>query len=134
VFGQSRRRSRKDDKIVGITAAMPSGTGIDIFNKPIPPHLRRRIAEQHAGDVAAVLHRKLQTVCAIYRPSCSAATTSRATDVGDPEPPVGFAIDRGAWRRRRRDPCGSFDNAYLGACPIRHHGGLRRSQLCAHGS
>src|SRR5258708_12475475 len=37
VFGQSLvKEAQKDDKIVGITAAMPSGTGIDIFNKPFP--------------------------------------------------------------------------------------------------
>ncbi len=44
VYGESLiKEARKDDKIVAITAAMPSGTGIDLFQKEFPePHLRRR--------------------------------------------------------------------------------------------
>src|SRR5258707_2331349 len=55
VFGQSLvKEAQKDDKIVGITAAMPSGTGIDIFAKAFPePTFDVGIAEQHAVTFAA---------------------------------------------------------------------------------
>src|SRR3979490_2464712 len=57
VFGQSLvKEAEKDEKIVGITAAMPSGTGIDIFNKAFPDRtFDVGIAEQHAVTFAAGL-------------------------------------------------------------------------------
>ena len=65
VFGQSLvKEAEKDDKIVAITAAMPSGTGVDIFNKAFPePHLRRRHRRAACGDVRRrPCHRRLQAV------------------------------------------------------------------------
>src|SRR5215211_337253 len=69
VFGQSLvKEAAKDDKIVGITAAMPSGTGIDIFQKSFPARtFDVGIAEQHAVTFAAGLATEgYKPFCAIY--------------------------------------------------------------------
>ena len=69
VFGQSLvKEAEKDDKIVAITAAMPSGTGVDIFNKAFPNRtFDVGIAEQHAVTFAAGLATEgYKPFCAIY--------------------------------------------------------------------
>ncbi len=69
VFGQSLvQEARSDDKIVGITAAMPDGTGIDIFGKAFPDRtFDVGIAEQHAVTFAAGLASEgFKPFCAIY--------------------------------------------------------------------
>src|ERR1700754_1665663 len=69
VFGQSLvNEAEKDNKVVGIAAAMPSGTGIDIFNKAFPSRtFDVGIAEQHAVTFAAGLATEgYQTFCAVY--------------------------------------------------------------------
>jgi 1-deoxy-D-xylulose-5-phosphate synthase len=69
VFGASLvKEAQKDEKIVGITAAMPSGTGIDIFNKAFPDRtFDVGIAEQHAVTFAAGLATEgYKPFCAIY--------------------------------------------------------------------
>ena len=79
VFGESLiKEARKDDKIVAITAAMPSGTGVDLFGKEFPEaHLRRRHRRAARRDVRGrARDRRLQAVRArSIRPSCSAPTT-----------------------------------------------------------
>src|SRR5919112_4752365 len=69
VFGQSLvKEAEKDDKIVAITAAMPSGSGVDIFNKAFPDRtFDVGIAEQHAVTFAAGLATEgYKPFCAIY--------------------------------------------------------------------
>jgi 1-deoxy-D-xylulose-5-phosphate synthase len=67
VFGESLiKEARKDDKIIGITAATPSGTGIDLFEKVFPRTFDVGIAEQHAVTFAAGLPPKAKPFCAIY--------------------------------------------------------------------
>src|SRR5262249_47431758 len=71
VFGQSLvKEAQRDDKIVGITAAMPSGTGIDIFQKSFPERtFDVGIAEQHAVTFAAGLATEgYKPFCAISPP------------------------------------------------------------------
>jgi len=67
VFANRYRRSEGDDKIVAITAAMPSGTGLDLFGYEFPERMFDvGIAEQHAVTFAAGLAPKASTFCAIY--------------------------------------------------------------------
>ncbi len=83
VFGESLiKEARKDDKIVAITAAMPSGTGIDLFQKEFPePHLRRRHRRAARRDVLPPAWRPKASSRSppSIRPSCSAPTTRSCT-------------------------------------------------------
>src|SRR5437762_3648512 len=77
VFGESLvKEARKDDKIVAITAAMPGGTGIDIFQKAFPERtFDVGIAEQHGVTFAAGLASEgTSRSPRSTRPSCNAAT------------------------------------------------------------
>ncbi|PZA09769.1 1-deoxy-D-xylulose-5-phosphate synthase [Rhodopseudomonas palustris] len=121
VFGQSLvKEAEKDDKIVGITAAMPSGTGIDIFEKSFPKRtFDVGIAEQHAVTFAAGLATEgYKPFCAIYSTFLQRAYDQVVHDVCIQNLPVRFAIDRaGLVGADGATHAGSFDNAYLGCLP-----------------
>ena len=110
----------RDDKIVAITAAMPSGTGLDKFQKAFPERtFDVGIAEQHAVTFAAGLaahgHRPF---CAIYSTFLQRAYDQLVHDVAIQNLPVRFAIDRAGLVGA--DGCthaGSFDLAYLCTLP-----------------
>ena len=109
VFGDSLvKEARKDDKIVAITAAMPSGTGVDIFEKEFPNRtFDVGIAEQHAVTFAAIYSTFLQR-----------AYDQVVHDVAIQKLPVRFALDRaGLVGADGPTHAGSFDVAYLGCLP-----------------
>src|ERR1700719_135500 len=121
VFGQSLvKEAQKDDKIVGITAAMPSGTGIDIFAKAFPDRtFDVGIPEQHAVTFAAGLATEgYKPFCAIYSTFLQRGYDQIVHDVAIQSLPVRFAIDRaGLVGADGATHAGSFDNAYLGCLP-----------------
>ncbi|BAT59613.1 1-deoxy-D-xylulose-5-phosphate synthase [Variibacter gotjawalensis] len=121
VFGESLvLEAQKDDKIVGITAAMPSGTGIDIFNKAFPERtFDVGIAEQHAVTFAAGLATEgYKPFCAIYSTFLQRGYDQVVHDVAIQNLPVRFAMDRaGLVGADGPTHAGSFDIAYLGCLP-----------------
>jgi 1-deoxy-D-xylulose-5-phosphate synthase len=121
VFGQSLvKEAQKDGKIVAITAAMPSGTGVDIFNKSFPERtFDVGIAEQHAVTFAAGLASEgYKPFCAIYSTFLQRGYDQVVHDVAIQSLPVRFAIDRaGLVGADGATHAGSFDNAYLGCLP-----------------
>lgn len=121
VFGESLvKEAQKDDKIVGITAAMPSGTGIDIFSKAFPKRtFDVGIAEQHAVTFAAGLATQgYKPFCAIYSTFLQRAYDQVVHDVAIQQLPVRFAMDRaGLVGADGPTHAGSFDVAYLGCLP-----------------
>jgi 1-deoxy-D-xylulose-5-phosphate synthase len=121
VFGQSLvKEAEKDETIVGITAAMPSGTGIDIFAKAFPKRtFDVGIAEQHAVTFAAGLATEgYKPFCAIYSTFLQRGYDQIVHDVAIQSLPVRFAIDRaGLVGADGATHAGSFDNAYLGCLP-----------------
>ena len=112
--------ARRDDKIVAITAAMPSGTGLDKFQAEFPTRtFDVGIAEQHAVTFAAGLaaqgHRPF---CAIYSTFLQRAYDQVVHDVAIQNLPVRFAMDRAGLVGA--DGCthaGSFDLAFLCTLP-----------------
>jgi 1-deoxy-D-xylulose-5-phosphate synthase len=121
VFGQSLiREAQKDDKIVAITAAMPGGTGVDLFEKVFPERtFDVGIAEQHAVTFAAGLATEgFKPFCAIYSTFLQRGYDQVVHDVAIQRLPVRFAIDRaGLVGADGPTHAGSFDNAYLGCLP-----------------
>jgi 1-deoxy-D-xylulose-5-phosphate synthase len=121
VFGQSLvKEAEKDETIVAITAAMPSGTGVDIFNKAFPNRtFDVGIAEQHAVTFAAGLATEgYKPFCAIYSTFLQRGYDQVVHDVAIQSLPVRFAIDRaGLVGADGATHAGSFDNAYLGCLP-----------------
>jgi 1-deoxy-D-xylulose-5-phosphate synthase len=121
VFGQSLvKEAEKDDKIVAITAAMPGGTGIDIFEKSFPERtFDVGIAEQHAVTFAAGLATEgFKPFCAIYSTFLQRGYDQVVHDVAIQRLPVRFAIDRaGLVGADGPTHAGSFDNTYLGCLP-----------------
>ncbi|HEX7790257.1 MAG TPA: 1-deoxy-D-xylulose-5-phosphate synthase [Afipia sp.] len=121
VFGQSLiKEARKDDKIVAITAAMPGGTGVDLFEKVFPERtFDVGIAEQHAVTFAAGLATEgFKPFCAIYSTFLQRGYDQVVHDVAIQRLPVRFAIDRaGLVGADGPTHAGSFDNAYLGCLP-----------------
>lgn len=98
VFGTALTElAKKDRKIVGITAAMPDGTGLDILQKELPDQFFDvGIAEQHAVTFAAGLATQGCTpVCAIYSTFLQRAFDQIIHDVALQHLPVVFALDRG---------------------------------------
>ncbi len=121
VFGQSLiQEARKDDRIVAITAAMPSGTGLDLFAQAFP---RRTfdvgIAEQHGVTFAAGLAAEgYKPFAAIYSTFLQRAYDQVVHDVAIQRLPVRFAIDRaGLVGADGPTHAGAFDVAYLGCLP-----------------
>ena len=112
--------ARKDDKIVGITAAMPDGTGLDRFAREFPDRMFDvGIAEQHAVTFAAGLATEgMKPFAAIYSTFLQRAYDQVVHDVAIQKLPVRFAIDRaGLVGADGPTHAGSFDLAYLGCLP-----------------
>jgi len=121
VFGNALvKLAEKDEKIIGITAAMPSGTGIDIFQKVYPERtFDVGIAEQHAVTFAAGLATEgMKPFVAIYSTFLQRAYDQVVHDVAIQKLPVRFVIDRaGLVGADGPTHAGSFDLAYLGCLP-----------------
>ena len=121
VFGESLvKEAQKDDRIVAITAAMPSGTGVDIFAKAFPHRtFDVGIAEQHAVTFAAGLAAQgFKPFAAIYSTFLQRAYDQVVHDVAIQRLPVRFAMDRaGLVGADGPTHAGSFDLAYLGCLP-----------------
>ena len=121
VFGESLiKEAKKDEKIVAITAAMPSGTGVDLFAKAFPKRaFDVGIAEQHAVTFAAGLATEgFKPFAAIYSTFLQRGYDQVVHDVAIQRLPVRFAIDRaGLVGADGPTHAGSFDVAYLGCLP-----------------
>jgi 1-deoxy-D-xylulose-5-phosphate synthase len=121
VFAQELiKRAEHDDKIVAITAAMPSGTGLDLFGKRFPDRtFDVGIAEQHAVTFAAGLAADgMKPFAAIYSTFLQRGYDQVVHDVGIQRLPVRFAIDRaGLVGADGATHAGSFDIGYLGQLP-----------------
>ncbi len=108
--------AKKDDKILAITAAMPGGTGLDVFAKNHPKKIFDvGIAEQHAVTFAAGLATEgLKPFAAIYSTFLQRAYDQVVHDVAVQKLPVRFAIDRAGFVGADGPThAGSFDIAYL---------------------
>ncbi len=121
VFAQSLiDEAKRDDKIVAITAAMPSGTGLDLFEKAFPQRsFDVGIAEQHAVTFAAGLATEgFKPFCAIYSTFLQRGYDQLVHDVALQNLPVRFAIDRaGLVGADGATHAGAFDVAYLACLP-----------------
>jgi len=121
VFGESLiREAQKDSKIIGVTAAMPSGTGMDMFQKAFPERcFDVGIAEQHAVTFCAGLAAEgFKPFATIYSTFLQRAYDQVVHDVAIQKLPVRFAIDRaGLVGADGPTHAGSFDVAYLGCLP-----------------
>jgi 1-deoxy-D-xylulose-5-phosphate synthase len=121
VFGESLvREARKDEKIVAVTAAMPAGTGLDLFAREFPDRcFDAGIAEQHAVTFAAGLAAEgFKPFAAIYSTFLQRGYDQVVHDVAIQKLPVRFAIDRaGLVGADGPTHAGSFDVAYLACLP-----------------
>jgi 1-deoxy-D-xylulose-5-phosphate synthase len=121
VFGETLAKlAESDERICAITAAMPSGTGVDKFAKAHPERaFDVGIAEQHAVTFAAGLATEgYKPFCAIYSTFLQRGYDQVVHDVAIQNLPVRFAIDRaGLVGADGATHAGSFDNAYLGCLP-----------------
>ena len=112
--------AERDPAIVAITAAMPSGTGLDRFARRFPARcFDVGIAEQHAVTFAAGLATEgMAPFCAIYSTFLQRAYDQVVHDVAIQRLPVRFALDRaGLVGADGATHAGSFDLAYLGCLP-----------------
>jgi 1-deoxy-D-xylulose-5-phosphate synthase len=121
VFAQALiQEAKKDDKIVAITAAMPAGTGLDLFAKEFPTRcFDVGIAEQHGVTFAAGLATEgLKPFATIYSTFLQRAYDQVVHDVAIQRLPVRFAMDRaGLVGADGPTHAGAFDVAYLGCLP-----------------
>jgi 1-deoxy-D-xylulose-5-phosphate synthase len=121
VFAESLiKEAEKDERIVAITAAMPDGTGLDVFGRAFPERtFDVGIAEQHAVTFAAGLAAEgLKPFAALYSTFLQRAYDQVVHDVAIQRLPVRFAIDRaGLVGADGATHAGSFDLAYLGCVP-----------------
>jgi 1-deoxy-D-xylulose-5-phosphate synthase len=121
VFGETLAKlAESDDRIVAITAAMPSGTGVDKFAQAHPTRaFDVGIAEQHAVTFAAGLAAQgMRPFCAIYSTFLQRAYDQVVHDVCIQNLPVRFAIDRaGLVGADGSTHAGSFDVTYLATLP-----------------
>jgi 1-deoxy-D-xylulose-5-phosphate synthase len=121
VFAESLvQEARKDDRIVAVTAAMPTGTGLDIFGAAFPKRtFDVGIAEQHAVTFAAGLAAEgFKPFCAIYSTFLQRGYDQVVHDVAIQKLPVRFPIDRaGLVGADGATHAGTFDLAYLGCLP-----------------
>ncbi|MDB9784362.1 1-deoxy-D-xylulose-5-phosphate synthase, partial [Pelagibacteraceae bacterium] len=114
------KHAEKDTKIIGITGAMPAGTGLDIFEKKFPDRMFDvGIAEQHAVTFAAGLATEgYKPFAAIYSTFLQRAYDQVVHDVAIQSLPVRFAIDRaGLVGADGPTHAGSFDITYLSTLP-----------------
>jgi 1-deoxy-D-xylulose-5-phosphate synthase len=121
VFGTELiKQAERDDRIVAITAAMPSGTGLDIFGQRFPERtFDVGIAEQHAVTFAAGMAADgMKPFAAIYSTFLQRGYDQVVHDVAIQKLPVRFAIDRaGLVGADGATHAGSFDIGYMGALP-----------------
>jgi len=114
------KHAEKDSKIIGITAAMPSGTGMDLFSEKFPNRMFDvGIAEQHAVTFAAGLATEgYKPYAAIYSTFLQRAYDQVVHDVAIQNLPVRFAIDRaGLVGADGPTHAGAFDITYLSTLP-----------------
>ena len=114
------KKAENDTKIIGITGAMPSGTGMDIFGKKFPDRMFDvGIAEQHAVTFAAGLATEgYKPFVAIYSTFLQRAYDQVVHDVAIQSLPVRFAIDRaGLVGADGPTHAGAFDITYLSTLP-----------------
>ena len=114
------KHAEKDSKIIGITAAMPSGTGMDLFGEKFPKRMFDvGIAEQHAVTFAAGMATEgYKPYAAIYSTFLQRAYDQVVHDVAIQSLPVRFAIDRaGLVGADGPTHAGSFDVTYLSTLP-----------------
>ncbi len=112
--------ARRDDSIVAITAAMPSGTGVDRFGDVFPERtFDVGLAEQHAVTFAAGLAAEgMKPFAAIYSTFLQRAFDQIVHDVAIQSLPVRFAMDRAGFvGADGQTHCGAFDIAYMGCLP-----------------
>jgi 1-deoxy-D-xylulose-5-phosphate synthase len=112
--------AREDARVVAVTAAMPSGTGLDKFAKEFPGRVFDvGIAEQHAVTFAAGMACEgMKPFCAIYSTFLQRAYDQVIHDVAIQGLPVRFALDRAGYVGADGPThAGNYDNAYLGAIP-----------------
>jgi 1-deoxy-D-xylulose-5-phosphate synthase len=121
VFGQALTdEARRDPRIVAVTAAMPSGTGVDLMAKAFPSRVFDvGIAEQHGVTFAAGMAAGgLRPFCAIYSTFLQRAYDQVVHDVALQRLPVRFAIDRaGLVGADGATHAGAYDIAYLANLP-----------------
>jgi 1-deoxy-D-xylulose-5-phosphate synthase len=121
VFAESLiAQARKDERIVAVTAAMPSGTGLDLFGKAFPERtFDVGIAEQHAVTFAAGMAAEgLKPFAAIYSTFLQRAYDQVVHDVAIQSLPVRFAIDRaGLVGADGPTHAGAFDVTFLACLP-----------------
>jgi 1-deoxy-D-xylulose-5-phosphate synthase len=121
VFADSLiKEAEKDEKVVAITAAMPSGTGLDLFQQKFPKRsFDVAIAEQHAVTFAAGMATEgYKPFCAIYSTFLQRGYDQLVHDVALQNLPVRFAIDRaGLVGADGATHAGAFDVAYLTCLP-----------------
>ncbi len=121
VFAESLiQEARDDERIVAITAAMPSGTGLDLFGEAFPSRtFDVGIAEQHAVTFAAGLAAEgLKPFAAIYSTFLQRAYDQVVHDVAIQKLPVRFPIDRAGFVGADGPThCGAFDTTFLATLP-----------------
>ena len=121
IFAQTLiKHAEKDTKIIGITGAMPDGTGLNLFEKKFPDRMFDvGIAEQHAVTFAAGLATEgYKPFAAIYSTFLQRAYDQVVHDVAIQSLPVRFAIDRaGLVGADGPTHAGSFDITYLSTLP-----------------
>ena len=121
VFGTELiKHAANDPTIVGITAAMPSGTGIDLFGQAYPDRVYDvGIAEQHAVTFAAGMAADgMKPFCAIYSTFLQRGYDQVVHDVAIQSLPVRFAMDRaGLVGADGSTHAGSFDIGFMGTLP-----------------
>ncbi|PIO98787.1 1-deoxy-D-xylulose-5-phosphate synthase [Pleomorphomonas carboxyditropha] len=121
VFGETLvDEGRRDDRIVGITAAMPAGTGLDLFAKAFPDRMFDvGIAEQHAVTFAAGMATEgMKPFCAIYSTFLQRAYDQVVHDVALQNLPVRLPIDRAGFvGADGATHAGAFDTAFLACLP-----------------
>jgi 1-deoxy-D-xylulose-5-phosphate synthase len=121
VFGETLvDEGHRDDRIVGITAAMPAGTGLDLFAEAFPDRMFDvGIAEQHAVTFAAGMATEgLKPFCAIYSTFLQRAYDQVVHDVAIQNLPVRLPIDRAGFvGADGATHAGAFDTAFLACLP-----------------
>jgi 1-deoxy-D-xylulose-5-phosphate synthase len=121
VFAESLiDEAKRDEKIVAITAAMPSGTGLDLFEEAFPERtFDVGLAEQHAVTFAGGLAADgMKPFAAIYSTFLQRAFDQIVHDVALQNLPVRFAMDRAGFvGADGQTHCGAFDIAYLCCLP-----------------
>ncbi|SDT93018.1 1-deoxy-D-xylulose-5-phosphate synthase [Stappia sp. ES.058] len=121
IFAESLiQEAERDDKVVAITAAMPDGTGLDLFGEVFPKRVFDvGIAEQHAVTFSAGLATEgYKPFCAIYSTFLQRGYDQVVHDVAIQSLPVRFPIDRaGLVGADGPTHAGSFDTAYLACLP-----------------